>query len=137
VDEWPLPSATLFEERPARGREHDQVHRDREITSSRVWRAVRTATRGCADRVTSPCTLDLDLTSTSSGCVNAGAAPGAIRGKASSGEGEVAPLLHAFAAGHHRNGAPGDAIADRSRSTAFMRLAGTMASRKISAKSID
>jgi len=86
--------------------------------------------------VTSPCTLDLDLTSTSSGCVNAGAAPGAIRGKASSGEGEVAPLLHAFEAGHHRSGAPGDTIADRSRSTGFMRFAGTMASRKISAKSI-
>jgi hypothetical protein len=86
--------------------------------------------------VTSPCTLNLDLTSISSGCVNAGAAPGAIRGKASSGEGEVVPLLHAFAAGHHRSGAPGDAIAGRSRPTGFMQLAGTMASKKISAKSI-
>jgi len=39
---------------PARGREHDQVDRDREITSICVWRTVRMATRGCADRVTSP-----------------------------------------------------------------------------------
>jgi hypothetical protein len=56
--------------------------------------------------VTSPCTLDLDLTSISSGCVNAGAAAGAIRGHGSSGEGEVAPRLHPFGARHRRNRAP-------------------------------